>query len=293
MKGFNRQVVADIVAAGLGDAPAQRSPAVYIRHVHDEAAMRLRSYVAVDDADVEHTALRQAGKLALSRGRTSKIQNNVVSVSCRGLTCPWFAELQPLMRKDGLTIASAIISIVSDILGAVRSGLDPSEGCLPLRVLHCVTGDGVNTNLNALRRVLHYFRVTWQGPPVVYRLLVWKCASHQSNLAVVVAICGGRLVARPAEKNPLCAACVRLFKYLMPEYSEEFAGRLRRHIAEKMVIVKSARPPVDDVEQRCRQTVVLRALYGSEVLPDSLLSLFNGDVGKLEHVWFDEQDPDR
>jgi hypothetical protein len=69
---------------------------------------------------------------------------------------------------------------------------------------------GINTNENAGKRLLfHIGQQTAARPILVYRLLVWKCVSHQSNLVVLVAI-AGRLVNNALEPCDLCGTLSRL-----------------------------------------------------------------------------------
>ena len=68
---------------------------------------------------------------------------------------------------------------------------------------------------------------------VSYCMVLMKCGSHQSNLVVMVAVCGA-VVKNPSENCPVTGACVRLFKYLMPAYTEEFVQSLWMHIFEDL-----------------------------------------------------------
>eukprot|EP00973_Karenia_brevis_P018196 2499312-Karenia_brevis.AAC.1 len=56
---------------------------------------------------------------------------------------------------------------------------------------------------------------------IQYLVVLVKCATHQSNLVVMTAICGGK-IANPSEACPLKGACVRFSKYLVPSCAEEF-----------------------------------------------------------------------
>ena len=54
-----------------------------------------------------------------------------------------------------------------------------------------------------------------------YVVMVWICASHQSNLTVVVAITG-TMHGDATKGDVLCAACSRFYRHLLPQYGEEF-----------------------------------------------------------------------
>ena len=90
-------------AASVGGPPLP----VFVCHVHDEASMRYRSYNFQEDAGV-----------TFNRGRYSKVQNNAVTVyvGTEESGVEWFTELQPLGRKDGSTLATAIAAVVQPII---------------------------------------------------------------------------------------------------------------------------------------------------------------------------------
>ncbi len=145
-----------------------------------------------------------------------------------------------------------------------------------LRVIHLLTGDGVPTNMAAARRLLHSYR---KDAHVEYRLIVWLCAAHQANLVVQVAICGS-LLADPVNQNGLCGTCSRLFKYLISDYFDEFSSSLRSWVTESLRLVQAHQ---EEVERHRHQVEGLRALYGEEVLPDSLLRFYNVTLQRPDH----------
>ena len=74
------------------------------------------------------------------------------------------------------------------------------------RVVHIITCDGVPTNESASRKLLAHLRRS--EPRLQYLQLHLKCSSHQCNLCVHVAICGG------LQKSPLLMNSVRLGQYV-------------------------------------------------------------------------------
>ena len=99
-----------------------------------------------------------------------------------------------------------------------------------VRILHLISGDGLNTNENAVKRVLSHFLLNQSaGNLVQYRVMVWKCASHQANLVVLVAITGS-LAKGPTQSSDLCGTLSRLYKYLVPSYLDEFTAQLRNYV---------------------------------------------------------------
>ena len=66
-----------------------------------------------------------------------------------------------------------------------------------------------------------------------YAVVVWRCASHQINLIVAVAIVG-ELVSDPLDTCDVCAAFSRLYKHLIPMYVEGFAHMLNKHLMDTL-----------------------------------------------------------
>jgi hypothetical protein len=151
-----------------------------------------------------------------------------------------------------------------------------------LRFLHVLVGDGVNTNENSAKRLLHKFIVNLQaGSKIVYRLLVWKCFSHQANLVVLVAIAGG-LVLNPLDSNELCGTLSRLYKFLVPAYLDEFTGVLRNMVVTSFRLCHDLHS--EDTRRHQDRSRTLVALYGDGVLPPALMRLRNRDSSSMEHL---------
>ena len=260
---------------------------IVVRHLHDEATMRLRSTMAAPAAPAAPEAPAPVSlKGVPRRGRSSKIQNAVVTLhrsASAGDGLQMHLELQPLDRKDAATIATSLHSVAASLIEACSRSR-------PTRVIHCVVGDGVFSNGVAVRLLWQWMER--DGAPaaapaagratVTYRLLAFTCSTHAANLVVRGAICGDeRNVTgeggRP-DGHPLVAACVRYLKYLLPEYAVEFSIKLRSWVSEQLVVLPGAPDPQDT--QRLRG---LQELYGTRVLPEALLELLNGAPGSLQH----------
>ena len=111
--------------------------AVILRHFHDECGMRLRSHLS---SNLENPKLQ-------GRARNCKVQNNHLTlISMQGRCLPYPVELQPLARKTGTTIASAILSILEEISGAMALSNDQY-------LLHCLVGDSISANSMAAEYV--------------------------------------------------------------------------------------------------------------------------------------------
>jgi hypothetical protein len=250
--------------------------AFYLPHVHDEATMgEVRSYLH----DVSLPTALQSGL----RGKSSKIQNHVLEVKTATETQEVYTELQALHKKDGVSVAYSIIQTVGCVIEQLTKAFANPQGAghrkVIVRVIHLITGDAVNTNGNACRRVFLYFTVHSRRLGIRYSVICTKCGSHQANLVVQVAICGTAM-ANPIDDNLLCGTCSRLFKYLIPDYLEEFAANLRTYVLEEVHLVHDVGSL--EAEEACSKAYKLQALYGEAVLPPALLSLCNRELRKLE-----------
>ena len=245
---------------------------VFITHVHDEASLRMRSYLQRPAA--------ASARAFLCRGRYSKVLNHVINVHTSETSLRWLSELQPLSKKDASTIASALILNVQEVVLQCIASVGDARGGI-IRCIHLLTGDAIATNEAAARRILPHMIAFAARHGILYYLLVWICASHQSNLVVMVAICGGR-VKDAAENNPICCNCSRLFRHLMSDYSEEFAQALWRYVEKDLRIIPDDEDIWDDAP--ARNALQMQALYGQAVLPDDLLKVFNFGLGGLRQV---------
>ena len=204
--------------------------------------------------------------------RSSKIQNHAVSVETRRESCDFLTELQALKRKDAQTIAASIVQVVERVLRMVLAGMASSgKAVRSLRVVHVITGDAVNTNDNAYRRVYQHFKAVARDGRLKYFLIGTKCASHQGNLVVVVAICGAGLK-KPLDSDLLTATCSRLYKYLAADYDEEFAANLRDHVVRSTKFL-----PLEEAGSQESQSCIERSrklveLYGDGVFTRSAVS---------------------
>ena len=194
---------------------------VIVRHLHDEATMRLRSQLPADPPASHGSAAAPAAEHGLPRipdsrrvplrGRSSKVQNNVATMHRHSTDKPLSVplELQPLARKTAETMATALRQVIETVANQMAAS---TQGRV-VRLIHCLVGDGIYTN-NAAARLLLW---SWAAAAPVaphYRLLVFTCSTHAANLVVRTAICDDT---RNADSHPLVATRVRFFKYLMPE----------------------------------------------------------------------------
>ena len=285
----NRQQVREMLILARPSGQLNESQPLFFTHIHDEAAMRLRS-IDSDTFAVADTYRDASLKLSSGprpnahpyRSRASKVQNDVLLLQIEEAQAQVFSELQPLAKKDGPTIATALLQSARRVLQECKCALDSGKCAFTeVRVLHLLTGDGVPTNENAARRMLKEILARQCDFGIRYGLLAWKCSSHVSNLLVAVAVCSG-MVKRPQD-HPLVATCVRVFKYLIADYVEEFAGALREFVIRNLNVIP---PGPAFIEGTGAQMLSLQRLYGSEVLSGELCALLNGSLaaGNLEHI---------
>ena len=269
IKSMTRKQVS-LLASSLSANQSGCSTPVFLTHIHDEARMRFRSFTELLPA---HTA----------RARSSKIQNNVMFLKfgrSQG-TLEWLTELQALERKNGETIGEALVSVTEEVLQVLCQA--STRRWQTLRFIHLLTGDSVNTNINAAKRLLQFFlnKPRFENVNLQYSLVTWKCVSHVVNLIVVVAIVG-QLLGNPAEQDDVCAAASRFYKYLVHDYIEQYNMALYMFLSSNFRVLVGS---VDMVSEETRNaTGQLQLLYGDDVLPTELLHILNGGLQNWTHI---------
>ena len=148
IKEFNRnEVVAMLSKAQSSITDHGVAIPVFVGHVQDEALMQMRGY----DAEAHAAQGGTADKVVLSRAKHSKIQNHFVRVHTANDTVEWYTELQALFKKDGETIGWALATTLMEIVRLVEAAA--KSAARAYRVVHLVSGDGVHTNENAMKRL--------------------------------------------------------------------------------------------------------------------------------------------
>ena len=137
-------------------------PTVYLSHEHDGADLRARSKSSAQASNASITMPRHA--MHMSRSRASKIQNQKLDVHVGMESLPWYSEMQAMEDKTAASIATTIISLISDALRAIVSSCIPLLSGTKVRVLHLCTGDATNSNEAALRLV-RVRRFRWSSSP--------------------------------------------------------------------------------------------------------------------------------
>ena len=109
-----------------------------------------------------------------------------------------------------------------------------------------------------------------------YRLVPMICTSHVANLCVKTAICGQ---GGASKSDLICANVVRFFKYLTPNYADEYSMNIRKHVTQTLEF-KIGSIGADVVPAMDK----LQMLYSKIVIPDSVLQIMNSGFGVWSHT---------
>ena len=247
-------------------------------HVQDEADIRLRSSEAREGPSVPR------------RGRASKVQSHVVTLVAGGQRREIPTELDALGDKTAPTLATSLEAILRRVVVGVLP--QSSAHCSSAReeevevwMMHILIGDGIPTNLAAAKLMWASVAERPLGSRVRYFLLVVKCATHQAALTAKAAVTGSFANAAGGELyKSMCGTAVRLFKYLVNDYYEEFCSTARDWVSTQLRVLAHG--------NGARQLATgLQDLYTAHVIPDEMLSLWNCGLGSLSHVLDEGKDP--
>ena len=269
-------------------------------HVQDEAGLGLRSFLA----GLDHT----------SRSRTTKVQSHVVRLTIDGVAMDFPSELDPLANKQADTLATSLLRVRDRAIAVVLRGIgDNPTG--EVWFWHVIVGDGVSSNGRAGRIIATHAR---DSPPgagrIHYFLMVIVCAVHMGNLVTKNAVHGpaallgvreskavrctddpaaARKEAMGSKSLPFKATkvIVQLYKYLVPQYYDEFYGGLQQAVAQFMVLHRlpqsraahcAGLPQALAAAAQCADN--LRKLYGPRVLPDDVLACCSGGLQPMAYI---------
>ncbi len=113
---------------------------------------------------------------------------------------------------------------------------------------------------------------------VRYFIVVVKCVTHQAALSARRAVIGSFAAAAGGELyQTIAGTAVRLFKYIINDYYEEFCHNVRDWVSRQLRVVAHGdgilSPPAG-----------LRQLYTSHVIPDEMMLLWNNGLDCMSHV---------
>ena len=130
------------------------------------------------------------------------------------------------------------------------------------------------------------------GTRTRYFLVAMTCAGHTINLVTGSAV--GGLIANLGDVGgfklhaTLCGTAVRLYKYLLSDYWEQFLAATRDWVERTLRCLPWERRDTDHEQHMVR----LQALYTMHVISDECCELFNGALRPLTHVVASGRSPD-
>ena len=283
-----------VVAADRARAEAAKHEFHFVSVVHSQDAADLRLRSREDYASGLPT-----------RSRASNVLGQVTALYVGDSRISWPTELVALGAKDADTLVTALEKTLRDISdkagfacgsllangGAPASSGEPAGGGLVWTwVLHILLQDGINTNMAAAAALRKVVSETPLGQRVRYFLVAMTCAAHTANLAT-----GSVVQGVAAEIGDVCKSklhltiggtAVRLYKYLLSDYWEEFVASTRGWVDRTLVVLSSDHRNAAHEDYMRR----LQELYTTGVISDRCRRLFNGALKPLTHVVADGVD---
>ena len=205
---------------------------LYMLWIQDEADLCLRSG---EDHDI---AIPR-------RSRASKVQQYVVELSTNSGSLEIPTELEALGDKKAATLATSferlLRSIAADVLPA-PGGIDQPWATAPeIWFFHIIVGDGISTNEAAAKQLWACLQEQGLGARVRYFLSVIVCGTHQVGLAARSAVEGrAAATARGLLHLEISGVAVRLFKYLINDYYDEFVFSVHEWVLRDLVVLSAS-----------------------------------------------------
>ena len=258
---------------------------VQMLHVQDEADMRMLTVDASSRPGLPR------------RARTSKVQFHSLTLRCRGREFLLPQELEALADKTARTLATSLLGVLRTWLPSLLVAVPAAAArkTTELWFLHCLIGDGIPTNEAAAKILWAMGRKGGEAKgtaiQVRYFLLLAHCGTHQSALSAKFGVIG-RAAAAAAESDgggkafeDVTATAVRLFKYLTPQYYEDFkksSDAWASHLAPVSGTAPDG-PPAAAVSGPAPDGMPaswadLRALYTPHVIPDFLVESWDASA---------------
>ena len=232
---------------------------LHLVHVQDEAELRMLS---TDSRD---------GPTVPRRGRTSKIQLNVLHAWIRDTKFDVPTDLVPLANKQASTLATCFEDLLRKLCSDIAATVAATGGELPRMmgkpwVIHIMIGDGIYTNEAAVTLLLRMLHQT-PLPTFIYFVVLIKCGNHQTALSARYGVVGDAAkAATGAEVDPevVTATAVRLYKYAIRDYYEDFVNSVRMwaHASIEVLPKELSSQP---------QAANLQTLYTKRVVPPNLV----------------------
>ena len=105
-------------------------------------------------------------------------------------------------------------------------------------MFHVLVGDGIATNEAAAKRLWQCLQDHGLGPRIRYLLLLVVCGTHQAGLAAKSSVQGrAAAVARGELHATVIGVAVRLFKYLINDYFDEYVYSVNEWVLRDLEVL--------------------------------------------------------
>ena len=195
--------------------------------------------------------------------------------------------------SSGASPASSGALPVSSCCSPAPSGALPASSGAWIWLVHVFIADGISTNEAAAKLLWAMLREKPLKPSLVFLCLLIKCMAHQANLSTGSAVkfraaaCAGSQIPGKALGESFCGAAVRLFKYLLLDYFEEFVRATHDWVDRHLEVL-----PWGAHSGAAVQAVQsMQKLYTKHVVSDTALRLYSLGLGRLAHVVPRDADP--
>ena len=205
-----------------------------------------------------------------NRSRASKVQQNVLTIIGGTDRTNVATELEALGDKTAATLATSFERLLRSVCSRILT--QPQAGSAETWIFHMLVGDGIPTNEAAAKLLLACIAQKALAPGTRYLLMVVKCATHQAALSAKSAVEGRAAKVAGGELwKSISGVSVRLYKYVINDYFEEFVAAVRTWLLEKLVMQKH-----DEMDEAgIAEARAVQNLYTQHVIPDSMLRLWN------------------
>ena len=232
-----------------------------------------------DGADLRLRSAKHREDKVPARSRSSKIQQQVVNIVVNRQRLEIPTELEPLGDKSAATLTTSLERVLRTIAAQVLPGIQGMD----IWICMILVGDAIPTNEAAAKGLWSAIAETPLGGRSRFFLAMFKCLVHQAALSAKSAVCGPAAALGDTTGNALHEALpgvmVRLYKYLLCDYYEEFIQSTRDWVLRSLQLVPHGSSSADGQ----RQVAQMRALYGEHVISNECLRLFNNGLN-LSHI---------
>ena len=174
------------------------------------------------------------------RGRASKVQLHVVRLAVGHLRQEIPTELEALGDKTANTLATSLEAVLRETLQEVLPANDTGTSLPEIWVISLLIGGDIPTNGAASRVIWASVKERPLGQRVRYFEMVSKRTVHQTGLSAKSGVIGSVASTAGGKCEDVTGVAVRLFKYLLNDYYEEFCANTRNWISNTLRVVGDA-----------------------------------------------------